>query len=81
VPGHFHIEARSKHHNLNPTVANVSHIVNDLSFGPIRSRESLKMLKRLPREYFNMDSTQPLNDKPYVTKKLHQAFHHYIKVK
>lgn len=34
VPGNFHIEARSKYHNLNPTLTNVSHVVHDLTFGP-----------------------------------------------
>ena len=33
VPGNFHIEARSKHHNLNSLLANMSHTVNHLSFG------------------------------------------------
>eukprot|EP01041_Mallomonas_annulata_P009182 gene9182-19039_t len=35
VPGNFHIESRSKHHNMNPAMANMSHIVNHLSFGPV----------------------------------------------
>lgn len=33
VPGNFHIESRSKYHNLNPFLANVSHTVSHLSFG------------------------------------------------
>lgn len=38
VPGNFHIEMRSKHHNFNPAASNLSHIVNSLSFGPILPR-------------------------------------------
>ena len=34
VPGNFHIESRSAYHNLNPAMANLSHTVNSLSFGP-----------------------------------------------
>ncbi len=33
VPGNFHIEARSAHHEINAALANVSHVVNHLSFG------------------------------------------------
>jgi hypothetical protein len=33
VPGNFHLEARSNVHNLNPTMANLSHVVHQLSFG------------------------------------------------
>ena len=39
VPGNFHIEARSKYHNLNPTMTNVSHLVHDLTFGPPMTKE------------------------------------------
>lgn len=30
VPGNFHLEMRSKHHNINPSAANLSHIVRNL---------------------------------------------------
>jgi hypothetical protein len=42
VPGNFHIEARSSWHNLNPVMANLSHKVNSLSFGPIMSQKTKK---------------------------------------
>lgn len=45
VPGNFHIEARSKHHNLNPAMANISHVVNHLSFGPVLSRNALRRVQ------------------------------------
>jgi len=79
VPGNFHIEARSKHHNLNPALANVSHVVNHLSFGPVLSSNALKRLSKLPEEYFSVSSTQPMNGNAYVTSALHQSWHHYIK--
>ena len=38
VPGNFHLEARSKTHNLNAAMTNLSHIVNHLSFcTPLRN--------------------------------------------
>jgi protein disulfide-isomerase-like protein len=81
VPGHFHIEMRSKHHNINPPMTNLSHVVNHLSFGPILPRSATRQLESLPTEFFNMQSTQPMNDGFYLNGKLHQAFHHYIKVR
>lgn len=41
MPGNFHIEAQSKHHNLNPALSNMSHVVNHLSFGPVLSKSGL----------------------------------------
>jgi hypothetical protein len=81
VPGHFHIEMRSKHHNINPPMTNLSHVVNHLSFGPILPRSATRQLESLPSEFFSMQSTQPMNDGFYLNGKLHQAFHHYIKVR
>ena len=46
VPGNFHLEARSKHHNLNAAMTNLSHIVNHLSFGqPLNQIQKRKMKK------------------------------------
>ena len=80
VPGNFHIEARSKLHNLNPILANISHVVNHLSFGSVLSKHATRQLSKLPKEYFSIESTNPMNDNEYTTFKLHQAYHHYIKV-
>ena len=40
VPGNFHIEARSSYHNLNPVMANLSHQVHHLSFGPVMNQKT-----------------------------------------
>ncbi len=80
VPGNFHIEARSALHNLNPKMANLSHVVNHLSFGPALSKNAQRRLEEIPNDYFNIDSTQPMNGFSFVNAKVHQAFHHYIKV-
>jgi len=80
VPGNLHIEAKSKNHNLNSAMTDLTHIVNHLSFGePMdqQSRRSKRILKQVPEEHqqFNpMDSTM------FMTKEFHQAYHHYIKV-
>lgn len=78
VPGNFHIEARSKSHNINPTLTNVSHIVHDLTFGPPMTREYRKQLKRLPREFRQLAS--PLRNSTNTVDAKHQAPHHYMKV-
>lgn len=77
VPGNFHIEARSKHHNLNPSLTNLSHIVHHLSFGPPISQRLLNRLKSVPEEYLHHST---MDDNVYVNSEFHQAFHHYIKV-
>jgi len=80
VPGNFHIEARSKHHNLNPAMANVSHVVNHLSFGPQLSKRQLRQLETIPNDYFDISATHAMDGNVYATGALHQAHHHYIKV-
>eukprot|EP01039_Chlorochromonas_danica_P007538 gene7538-8336_t len=80
VPGNFHLEMRSKHHNINPTVANLSHIVHHLSFGPVLTTTATRRLSQLPTKYFDVAHTHRLDNRFYMSEDLHQAFHHYIKV-
>ena len=80
VPGNFHIEAKSKNHNLNAAMTNLTHRVNHLSFGdPIdeKSRKSKRILKQVPEEHRQF---APMDDSLYLTADYHQAYHHYIKV-
>jgi thiol-disulfide isomerase/thioredoxin len=81
VPGNFHIEARSKNHNLNAAMTNLSHVVNHLSFGdPLSegtSRSVQRILKQTPKTH---QQFSPMDGKTFLTKDFHQAFHHYIKV-
>lgn len=80
VPGNFHIEARSKHHNLNPKMANLSHVIHHLSFGPVLPPKLARKLEVIPKEIFSIKSTIPMNDNVYVNSQLHQVSHHFIKV-
>jgi protein disulfide-isomerase-like protein len=80
VPGNFHIEAKSKNHNLNSAMTNLTHIVNHLSFGePIDqiSRRTKRILKQVPEEHQQFN---PMDGSLYLTRDFHQAYHHYIKV-
>lgn len=81
VKGNFHIEARSVSHNLNPAMANLSHVINHLSFGDteefINDRKFKRYLKGLPKDY---QEFTPMDTSAYHTSEIHQAFHHYIKV-
>ena len=61
-------------------MANLSHVVNSLTFGPTIERKMERRLKLIPEEYFNVVNTRPMDNKFYANKQLHQAFHHYIKV-
>jgi hypothetical protein len=81
VPGNFHIEARSKSHNLNAAMTNLSHIVHHLSFGePLfqgNTRKVDRILKQVPQEH---QQFSPMDETFFITKDYHQAYHHYIKV-
>lgn len=79
VPGNFHIQARSPHHDLVPHMTNVSHVVHHLSIGePVAERliEQEKVI--LPEDVKR--KLKPMNGNAYVTKELHEAYHHYLKV-
>jgi len=80
VPGNFHVEAKSKNHNLNAAMTNLTHRVNHLSFGEMGknpSRQVKRALKQVPE---SLQQFTPLDNKMFLTKKFHQAYHHYIKV-
>jgi len=80
VPGNFHIEAKSKNHNINSAMANLSHVVSHLSFGePLdqQSRRTKRILKQVPEEHRQFN---PMDDSVYSTTEFHKAYHHYIKV-
>ncbi|RYH19214.1 hypothetical protein EON65_26310 [archaeon] len=62
VPGNFHIEMRSKHHNINPTAANLSHVVHSLTFGPVMPASATRRLEKVPNEFFDLQSTQSMNE-------------------
>lgn len=80
VPGNFHVEARSKNHNLNAAMTNLTHRVNHLSFGDEMNSKNYKtkrILKQVPDEHKQFN---PIDGTMYFTKDFHQAWHHYIKV-
>jgi len=78
VPGNFHVEARSAHHEINAALANVSHVVNHLSFGPpVPSVLKRKLVKRYP-DFF--PGPRVLDGGEFADDAAHQAKHHYIKV-
>jgi len=78
VPGHFHIEARSKHHDINAPMTNVSHIVHSLSFGrPLDKKFEKNLQKYVPEHLVQMNF---LRGQKFIDDQPHQAHHHYIKV-
>jgi len=83
VPGNFHIEARSKAHNLNVAMTNLTHTINHLNFGEdlriVTSTKAKRILKQIPDSY-NVKQLHPLDDRTYTTDRFHQAFHHNLKV-
>jgi len=77
VPGNFHIEARSKYHDLEPTMTNLSHVVHKLSFGDPLKPVELNLIANVPKD---MTQISPLDERVYANDANHQAFHHFIKV-
>ena len=41
---------------------------------------TIRKVLEVPEQYFNPASTHPMDGNVYVNEKLHQAYHHYIKV-
>mmetsp|Transcript_291 Transcript_291/g.356 ORF Transcript_291/g.356 Transcript_291/m.356 type:complete len:618 (-) Transcript_291:106-1959(-) len=80
VPGNFHIQAASAHHDIEPSMTNVSHEVHHLSFGEVKARElaNPRNNPNLPLDVY--DSTQPMNGNVYIAYNLHEAHHHYLKI-
>ena len=79
VPGNFHIQARSNHHDLVPHMTNVSHEIHSLSIGePLVGKLIESGSVFLPKEV--KEKLSPMNGNVYITRELHEAYHHYLKV-
>lgn len=79
APGNFHILARSQHHDLEPTMTNVSHMVNELYVGdPTAMHWIQKKRSKVPAEV--EPTITPLDGNVYPIEDLHQAYHHYFKL-
>eukprot|EP00611_Tribonema_gayanum_P012261 TRINITY_DN22896_c0_g1_i1.p1 TRINITY_DN22896_c0_g1~~TRINITY_DN22896_c0_g1_i1.p1 ORF type:complete len:462 (+),score=121.77 TRINITY_DN22896_c0_g1_i1:180-1565(+) len=77
VPGNFHIEAKTEHHNFNAAMTNLSHVVNTFRVGTAPTPFYERQLAKLPDVHTQL---APLDDQAFVVKGYHQAPHHYIKV-
>eukprot|EP01084_Bolivina_argentea_P016410 30715_1 len=76
VPGNFHIEALSKHHNMNN--ANVSHVIHFLNFGTALLSTSSRFNLKADMEL--QMGARTINDSMHIDHQPHEAHHHYIKV-
>lgn len=75
VPGNFHIEAFSKSHDLSPTMANLSHTVNHLSFG-LSIPPSIKKVLEKDHKFL----TSPLDERSFIVKESNIGPQHFLKV-
>ncbi len=84
VPGHMVVGARSVNHVINPAMANLTHVVNHLWFGPSADppgrtpplgggAAAAAMGEKLGR-------TDPMGGKYFPTYRPHEAYHHHMKV-
>jgi hypothetical protein len=79
VPGNFHIQARSEHHDMVPHMTNVSHVVHDLYIGEPMAAKMIQTGKVSAPDDVKR-KLAPMNGNAYVTHDLHEAYHHYLKV-
>lgn len=79
VPGNFHIQARSPHHDIDAKLTNVSHEVHHLSFGDPGVNTRMKRTNIIAPKGFER-TLSPLDGNVYVNENQHEAFHHYLKV-
>lgn len=81
TPGHFYIQAHSPSHDFSPYMTNVSHMVHHLSFGEFSMFNgwNKRNNKDVRPENFEK-STHPMDETAFVTRELHQAYHHYLKL-
>jgi hypothetical protein len=79
APGHFYIEAQSEAHDIDPRVANLSHVVHHLSFESIDEDKSKRRASRWSSPSFN-NANSPLDGTLYVLQEPHQSWHHYLKL-
>ena len=49
--------------------------------GPVLSRSATRRVGDIPDELFSLKNTESLDGNNYLNTKLHQAYHHYIKVR
>lgn len=78
VPGHFHLQAEAYGDvSLNPSMTNVSHSVNHISFGDRASKIFAESAK-IPKEMLSHIS--PIDGKSFIVTRFHEASQHYLKV-
>lgn len=78
VPGNFYIQAYSPHHDLSPAMTNLSHEIHHLEFSPGRDSQRITGRDVLPKDITL--SRHPMDGNVYVTRNLHEAYHHYVKL-
>jgi len=78
VPGHFHLQAEAfGNENVNPSLTNVSHRINHLSFGDVDAKRWAERQK-IPQDM--IAHIQPLDGKVFTVDRFHEAPQHYLKV-
>ncbi|KAL7555353.1 hypothetical protein ACA910_001389 [Epithemia clementina (nom. ined.)] len=78
APGHFFLQAQSQNHDLDPHIANLSHVVHHLSFHPVDKTRRESVPDFLPSHY--AQSVAPLDGHAFVVHEIHQSWHHYLKL-
>lgn len=79
APGHFYVEALSTRHDIDPRVANLSHVVHHLTFESIDQAKAKRRASRWYSPTFDKTNS-PLDETSYILEEPHQSWHHYLKL-
>lgn len=76
VPGNFHVQARSPHHDLVPHLTNVSHVIHSMSIGePVVSKLLVRGIQngnlKVPADM--QTKIAPMDGNVYINTELHEA--------
>ncbi len=69
VPGNFHINMKAKFQNIFPPMANLSHVVNSLTFGSQYSVvQTRDILATVPEQLVSEGNVHPLDTATFVNR-------------
>ena len=81
TPGNFHIQARSSNQEFDPSMTNVSHMVNSLTVGDPMVKaliDDTSTSSRVPDSV--LPKFNPMDGNTYINYDFHESYHHYLKL-
>lgn len=79
VPGEFHFNVKSQERSIVPSMTNVSHVINSLTFGEESRTKHNKFVKKYLSSELS-ESIDPMKNSIFVARYRHHSPQHYITV-